>query len=186
MIRAFAGIALPDSVVRSLTAAQAGLPSGRPVAPENFHLTVAFLGEHPEPVIEDVHLALDGIRAPGFALTLSGTGLFGGQRPRVLYARVQPQPALNRLRKKVLQAARGTGLRLPRERYSPHVTLARFNAGLGGEEASEMRDFAARRMAFTAGPFEVGEFLLIRSTLGRNGPVYQELAAYPLGGGNGV
>ncbi len=186
MIRAFAGIALPDSVVRSLTAARAGLPSGRPVPPENFHLTVAFLGEHPEPVIEDVHLALDKIRAPGFELTLSGTGLFGGPRPRVLYARVQPEPALDRLREKVLQAARGAGLRLPRERYSPHVTLARFNLRLKGEDAIEMRDFAARRMGFDAGPFEVGEFLLMRSMLGRNGPVYQELAAYPLGGGNGV
>jgi 2'-5' RNA ligase len=185
MIRAFAAIALPGSVARALSAAQAGLPAGRPVAPENLHLTVAFLGEHPEPVIEDVHLALEGIRAPGFALTLSGTGLFGGERPRVFYARVQPEPALDRLREKVLQAARGAGLRLPRERYSPHVTLARFNSRLRGEEAIEMRDFAARRMGFTAGPFEVGEFLLIRSTLGRNGPVYQELAAYPLGRVNG-
>ena len=47
--------------------------------PENSHLTVAFLGEHPEPVIEDVHLALDKIRAPGFALTLSGV-LFAVER----------------------------------------------------------------------------------------------------------
>jgi 2'-5' RNA ligase len=186
MIRAFAAIALPDSIVRPLTAAQAGLPSGRAVAPQNLHLTVAFLGQHPEPVIEDVHLALDGIRAPGFALSLSGTGLFGGERPRVFYARVQPDPALDRLREKVLQAARGAGLRLPRERYSPHITLARFNARLGGEEATEMRDFAARRMDLAAGPFDVGEFLLIRSTLGRNGPVYQELAAYPLGRENGA
>jgi len=185
MIRAFVAIALPESVVRSLTAAQAGLPAGRPVAPENSHLTVAFLGEHPEPVIEDVHLALDEIHAPGFALTLSGTGLFGARRPRVLYARVQPEPALNRLRKKVLQAARGAGLRLARERYSPHVTLARFNSHLGAEEAQEIRDFAARRMGFTAGPFSVGEFQLFRSTLGRNGPIYQELAAYPLGRKNG-
>ena len=185
MIRAFAAIALPGFVASALTAAQAGLPSGRAVAPENFHLTVAFLGQHPEPVIEDVHLALDGIRAPGFALTLSGIGLFGGERPRVLYAEVRPEPALDRLREKVLQAARGAGLRLPRERYSPHVTLVRFNSRLRGEDAIEMRDFAARRMGFTAGPFEVGEFLLIRSTLGRHGPVYQELAAYPLGRVNG-
>ncbi len=185
MIRAFAAIALPGPVTSALTAAQAGLPAGRPVPPENFHLTVAFLGEHPEPVIEDVHLALDGIRAPGFELSLSGTGLFGGRRSRVLYAGVRPEPALDRLRKKVVQAARGAGLRLPRGRYTPHVTLARFNAGLQGDEAVEMRDFAARRMGLAAGPFEVGEFLLIRSTLGRNGPVYQELAAYPLGRENG-
>lgn len=183
MMRAFVGIALPDRVVSGLTAIQAGLPSGRPVPEENFHLTVAFLGEHPNTVIEDVHLALQGIRAPAFSLSMSGVGLFGGTRPRVLYAGVDPEPGLSRLREKVMQAARGAGLRLDRERYIPHVTLARFNSGLKGETAQEMRDFAARRMGFRAGPFEVGEFALFRSSLGRNGPTYEVLAAYPLTGG---
>lgn len=184
MMRVFVGIALPDDAVRTLVAAQAGLPvkppAGRPVAEENLHLTIAFLGEHPNTVVEDVHLALQEIRTPAFALTLSGAGLFGGDRPRVLYAGVNPDPALGRLREKVLQAARGAGLRLDRERYSPHVTLARFNSGLKGEAAQEMRDFAALRMGLRAGPFPVEEFILFRSTLGRNGPIYEELAGYPL------
>jgi 2'-5' RNA ligase len=183
MIRAFVGIALPDEIVRALAVAQAGLPAGRPVPPENFHLTVAFLGEYPKPVLEDVHLALDGLRNPTFELTLSGVGLFGGDRPRVLYAGIETQPLLSRLREKVLQAARGAGLRLDRERYSPHVTLARFNgAGLAPDDAHDVREFAARRMGFRAGPFEVREFVLFRSQLGRNGPAYDELAAYALGG----
>jgi 2'-5' RNA ligase len=180
VIRAFVGLALPGDVVRALTAAQAGLPCGRAVVPENLHVTLAFLGEHPEPLVEDVHLALESIRAPGFELTVAGAGLFGGERPRVLYAGIRPEPALNRLRKKVVQAARGAGLRMPRERYSPHVTLARMNGGVIGEEAQEIRDFTARRMDLAAGPFIVEEFLLYRSTLRREGPVYEELAAYPL------
>lgn len=183
MIRAFVAIPLPDEVVRDLTAAQAGLPAGRPVAPENLHITVAFLGEHPEPLIEDVHFALDGVRARAFELTLDGLGLFGGERPRSLHAEVRPEPMLSHLREKVLQAARGAGLRMDRARYSPHVTLARFNNGLKGEDAEKMRNFAVRRMAFKAGPFAVERFVLYRSTLGRNGPIYEELAAYPLSGG---
>ncbi|HUF86722.1 MAG TPA: RNA 2',3'-cyclic phosphodiesterase [Thermohalobaculum sp.] len=186
MIRAFVGIPLPGTVVSALGAAQAGLPAGRPVPPENFHLTVAFLGEHPEPLVEDVHLALDSIRAPRFALTLDGLGLFGGERPRVLHAEVRPEPMLAHLREKVLQAARGAGLRMDRARYNPHVTLARFRNGLKGEDAEKMRDFAVRRMAFKAGPFEVDEFVLYRSSLGRNGPVYHELAAYRLNGRDGA
>lgn len=183
MIRAFAAIGLPSEAVSQLTAAQAGLPSGRPVPPENFHVTIAFLGEHPEPLIEDVHLALERIRVPAFDLSLSGVGLFGSDKHRVLYAGVAPAPGLARLHEKVLQAARGTGINLARTRYNPHVTLARFNSGLRGEAAREMRDFAARRTGFRAGPFAVTEFSLLRSTLGRNGPVYDELAAYPLESG---
>ena len=182
MIRAFVAIPLPEDVTRALTTIQAGLPAGRPVPPENLHITVAFLGEHPEPLVEDVHLALDGIRAPAFELTLDGLGLFGGDRPRVLYAEVRPEPMLSHLRDKVLQAARGTGIRMDRTRYNPHVTLARFNNGLKGEEAEKMRHFAVRRMAFKAGPFVVDAFHLYRSSLGRKGPIYEELAAYPLNG----
>lgn len=185
MIRAFVAIPLPDEIVRALGAAQAGLPAGRAVAPENMHITVAFLGEHPEPLVEDVHYALDTIRAPAFELTLDGLGLFGGDRPRVLYADVRPEPMLTHLREKVLQAARGAGLRMDRERYNPHVTLARFHTGLKGEEAEKMRAFTVRRMAFRAGPFGVHEFHLYRSSLGRNGPIYEELAAYPLNGRSG-
>lgn len=182
MIRAFVGIRLPEDLVDSLVAAQAGLPAGRPVPEENFHVTVAFLGEHPNPVVEDVHFALEVIRVPPFQLGLSGVGFFGGDRPRVLYAAVMPDPTLIRLRGKVLQAARDAGLDLPRERYSPHVTLARFNSGLTAEEAGKMRDFSARRMGFRAGPVTIDEFVLFRSTLGRNGPSYDELAVYPLKG----
>ena len=180
MIRVFVGTPLPGPVIGALTAAQTGLPLGRAVQPENFHITVAFLGQHPEPVIEDIHLALEAIRIPAFNVTLKGVGLFGCDRPRVLYAQVEPEPALNHLRKKAMKVARACRLQLPRERYSPHVTLARFGRGLDDAQVQEIQDFAARRLDFTAGPIIVDGFRLYRSTLGRNGPVYDALANYPL------
>lgn len=182
MIRAFVGIRMPEEIEDALLGVQAGLPVGRAVEPENFHLTLAFLGEHPAPVIEDVHLALDAIRVPRFELSITGLGFFGGARPRVFFAEIGAEPTLKRLHDKVVQAARGAGIALERQRFSPHVTLARFRGGLVGEDAAEMREFAVRRMGFRAGPFPVEAFTLFRSHLGRNGPNYEVLAEYPLDG----
>lgn len=180
MIRAFVALPLPDQVCDTLEAAQAGLPAGRPVPPENLHLTLVFLGEHPEPVIEDVHLALEDLRAPGFDLTIDGIGVFGGAVPRLLYASVAPEPALAHLRRKVARAAREGGLTPEGGRFTPHVTLARFPKDLSGEDLQALQAFLGRRTALAAGPFAVEGFSLYRSHLGRNGPAYEELAHYPL------
>jgi RNA 2',3'-cyclic 3'-phosphodiesterase len=180
VIRAFVAIRLPEAAQARLIAAQAGLPAGRALPAENLHLTLAFLGEQPEPVVEDVHYALAAIRAPSFELTLAGMALLGGPRPRVLAAEAAPAPALVGLQRSVTQAARSAGLTLGREAFRPHVTLARFNSGLDVEDALRVRDFAARGAGFRAGPFPVASFVLIRSWLGRSGSIYEDLAEYPL------
>jgi 2'-5' RNA ligase len=181
MIRAFVGLPVPPDVAIMLHGAQAGLPSGRPVPPENFHVTLAFLGEQPGPVLEDVHFELDTIRAPAFEVAIRGTGLFGGAKPTALYAAVAPSPGLSHLRDKVLQAARGAGLGLPYERFVPHVTLARFGQGLKGDAAAEMQDFVAARLSLSAGPYEAEEFILYRSRLGKPGASYEPMMRYALG-----
>jgi RNA 2',3'-cyclic 3'-phosphodiesterase len=180
VIRAFVGIPLPGAAADALEAAQAGIPAGRVVPYDNFHVTIAFLGEQPRPVLEDVHHALDSVRVPGFPLRIEGLGMFGGARPRVLFAEVAPEPGLSQLRRKVLRAVHEAGIALSRERFHPHVTLARFGDGLRGEDALEMQAFVARRIAVRAGPFQLESFALYRSHLGRAGPTYEVLAEYPL------
>jgi len=182
VIRAFVGIPLPEEAADALEAAQAGIPAGRIVPYDNFHLTLAFLGEQPRPVLEDVHDALEAVRVPGFSLRVDGLGMFGGARPRVLFAELAVEPGLAQLHRKVLRAVREAGIELPRERFRPHVTLARFGDGLRGEDAAEMQAFVARRIGVRAGPFAVERFVLYRSHLGRAGPTYEALSEYPLAG----
>ena len=54
------------------------------------------------------------------------------RQPAVLWAGVAPQPGLGVLRDRVRGAVRRAGVDLPRERFRPHVTLARLrNARVG-------------------------------------------------------
>jgi 2'-5' RNA ligase len=182
VIRAFIGLPLPHKVADELEAVQAGIPAGRVVTHGNFHVTIAFLGEQPRPVLEDAHDVLDGVRVPAFTLRIEGLGMFGGARPRVLFAEVAPEPGLSQLRRKVLRALHEAGIERPREKFHPHVTLARFGEGLRGEDAAEMQAFVARRISVKAGPFAVERFVLYRSHLGRAGPIYEPMAEYPLDG----
>lgn len=180
MIRAFVALPLPPEIARRLAAAQAGLPVGRAVPQENLHLTLAFLGEHPEPIVEDVHHALSRIAAPAPSVRIEGAGLLGKPEPRVLYAGVAPDPALGHLRKKVWRAAEEAGLRLARERFLPHVTLARLPRQIAPEDRIRLEGFTAGLMGLAAGPEAPAAFHLYESRLGSEGPSYTALADYPL------
>ncbi|WP_424933062.1 RNA 2',3'-cyclic phosphodiesterase [Amaricoccus macauensis] len=180
MIRCFVAISIPKTVAPQILAAQAGLPAGRPVPAENLHLTLAFLGEHPEPVVEDVHHALSEIRSPCMDVQLEGLDAFGNGRVRLVCIRAVLSENLARLNASVKQAARLAGLNLPREKYVPHVTIARCGSkGASGEDALKLRDFAARKAGFRAS-FRAESFVLVRSYLGQSGPSYEDLAEYPL------
>ncbi|MBP7001739.1 RNA 2',3'-cyclic phosphodiesterase [Amaricoccus sp.] len=180
MIRAFVSIAPPEEAVAALVAAQAGMPAGRLVEAESLHLTLAFLGERPETEIEDVHYALSAIRSTVLRIRFAGLGLFEQGRSRVVVAEATPDEALTRLRDKVTQAARRAGVPLDRERWRPHVTLARLHGAPTPEELERLRAFVARGARFAAGPFQVSAFELTRSRLGRAGAAYETMAVYPL------
>ena len=177
MIRLFAALPIPADVADRLAGLQKGL-EGRLVPPENFHVTLAFYGEVHETTAEDIDAALAEIDAPGCDLWLDGVDAFGGAKPHALYAAVRPDPALDRLQAKTEQAARRAGVEMPSRRYTPHVTLTRLSKGELGPEAVARR--LSARAAFLAGPIPVRRFALYESHLGRKGPIYTELADYPL------
>ncbi len=178
MIRTFVGIPVPPDITRTLTGVQVGLEHGRLVPPENFHVTLGFLGEHPMPLIEDVHTLLDGIHMDGIELKVEGLGVFGGEKPRLLFAEIVPNKALSTLRKRVRTAAREAGIELEHSRYHPHITLARFGSGLIGGDVLDLQQFLSARMARAKGEFTAGGFNLYESRLGSEAPHYSVLAEY--------
>jgi RNA 2',3'-cyclic 3'-phosphodiesterase len=180
MIRAFVALPLPQTVRSALAVTQFLLPLPRPVPPGNMHVTLAFLGNLAEPHLVEVDAALERLKAAPLTLAIAGLGVFGGDRPRNVHARLAPSPALDHLQARIVQAIRRAGVTLEGKRFVPHVTLGRLAAGQVG--APELARAMGEIGAVTSPPFTVGAFALYRSLLRADGPVYDVLAEYPLTG----
>ncbi|MFM2391032.1 MAG: 2,3-cyclic phosphodiesterase [Pseudomonadota bacterium] len=180
MTRAFVALGLPDDVRSALAVQQFLLPLPRRVPPEDFHLTLCFLGERvPDAVLEAVHDGLMALRLSAVELALAGIGHFGGAKPRAVYAGVQPSDALNHLQAKITTFARRAGCDIPHDRFVPHVTLGRFTR-VPAEDMPRLERAIVAGAAFRAGPFRVDEVGLYATTLG-DPPRYDLLATYALG-----
>jgi len=179
-IRAFVAIDMPDDAREALEQLQDDLPVGRLMDPETFHLTLAFLGDQPNEVMEAVHQGLSDLKVEPIDLCLRGVDVFGSKAPKLLYAGADATPSLVGLRDKVRRAVVHAGVELPRERFRPHVTLARFRGRPRGDELEKLRGFLAFHAGFTLPPFQVRQFTLYRSHLHGDGAVHEVLAEYPL------
>jgi len=178
MIRAFLAFPLPEPLAHRLSVVQYRLPLPRPVPMEDFHLTLVFLDSQPEPVLEDLHYALEALSLPAPSLRLAGLGSFGGTEPETLHALVAPEPRLLALQAKLAQAARGVGIEVRARKFVPHVTLGRFRRGEARPE--ELAKAMGAAEPVTSDPWVPDELVLYRSILRPEGAVYDILAAYPL------
>lgn len=179
MIRSFVALDLPDSLRSALAVQQFLLPLPQKVPTPNLHLTLVFLGEQPDAVLEAAHDAFAALRLPAFELELSGLGLFGGDRPSSAHAGALASEPLMRLQRKIATAARRAGVELPARRFVPHVTLGRFRPP-PPDERLRLERAVAMQGGFRAGPVVVEDFVLYRSTPARGGSRHDELARYPL------
>lgn len=180
-MRVFVALDLPEALLRPLTRLQAGLEVGRAVPEENLHLTLAFLGDVPEGTARAVAEGLDGLRLAPVALALRGLEIFGGRRPAVLAVGANGA-GLDVLHAKVMRVAREAGVGLPRERFRPHVTIARFPRELGAREEKRLGEFLALNGAFAQAAEPVLAVTLYRSHLTHDGAHYEPLASFPLSG----
>ena len=177
MIRAFLALPLPDALTDRLVPVQAALRLPRPVPAQDFHVTLAFMGDTREDLLDEVHDALQSLRLPAPLLAIDGLGTFGGGRAEGVHAVIRPDPVLDRVQAKVAQALRGVGLVLDRRRFAPHVTLGRGRI----DDPAAMARTLAGLGAVAFGPESARVMTLYRSRLRPEGPLYDALADYPLG-----
>ena len=175
-MRTFLALPIPDHVRAHLGVQQFLLPLPNTVPSETFHITLVYLGEVPDTVLEGVHDRMLALRMPSFDLHLHGLGHFGHAKPHTVYAAVMPSDPLVRLQAKIATIARAAGAVVPAARYVPHVTLGRFRTP-PPEDCMRIERSIAQSGAFRTEPFGVDEVMLYQSF---PGPRYDMLASYPL------
>lgn len=176
MIRLFVGLEIPERVRALLGASQTGVPGARWTKPEQFHLTLRFIGEVDGATANDVDDALSVIHTEPFTLELAGVSEFGGKKPRALWVGTRANDALTRLQRKIETALQRIGLEAETRKFTPHVSLARLKETPRGR----VMDFLTDHALFASGPFEVKQFVLFSSRLGSNGSIYRPERVYAL------
>jgi len=176
-MRLFVGIDLPWTLRQRLSLLVGGLPSARWVAPENYHITLRFIGEVPPHRAEEVDHALAGLRARGFTLSLSGVGTFAkAGRVTSLWVGAERHPSLDHLQSKIETALQRVGLEPERRRFAPHVTLARVDA----IPESKLAAWVQANNLFRSDPIPVEHFTLFSSRLGKEQAAYTAEVEYDL------
>jgi len=167
-MRLFVGLDFPWETKQLLGSLAGGIPGARWVPPENFHLTLRFIGEVPAHRAEDIDLALTTLRARAFPLVLTGMGTFAkGGQANALWIGAERNPSLEALRNKVETALQRSGCEPERRRFTPHVTLARLRDAAEGKLVA----YVQSHNLFRTEPMQVQHFVLFSSQLGKEASV---------------
>ena len=181
VLRLFVAAGVSDDAKRSVAAAIEQwidtFPDARWVPPENWHITLKFLGATDRglvPWIEGTINAIASAHAP-IASHLANLGAFPtARRASVLWAGVDdPEDRLAALVIE-LEAALANEFRVEVRRFHPHLTVARSERPLSLPDR-----FVETRCA--SGPFDIDQLILYRSYLQRPHPRYEALRVFPLG-----
>ena len=178
MPRLFTGLEIPSDVGLALSQYRGGLPGARWVEPENYHITLRFIGDIDDAMARDVFGVLgEGRRRGPVPVTLDRLASFGGGRPRAVFARAEPTPELMEVQAEHERLMRRVGLAPEKRKFTPHVTLARMRDASPADVAHWIATHGHfRRLAFTA-----PRHVLYSARESTGGGPYVVEAAYPLG-----
>ncbi len=176
MPRLFTGIELPPDVGSALSTLRGGLPGARWIDPENYHITLRFIGDVDDKTAQEVASLLDQVRRRGFELRLEGVGSFGGRKPRAVVASVPAVSPLIELQAEHERMMQRIGLEPEGRKFTPHVTLARLRDASSHQVAS----YLSERAPFRSPAFKVDRFVLFSSRASSGGGPYLVEEAYPL------
>ena len=176
MPRLFTGLEIPAALRQALSLLRGGLPGARWIDSENYHITLRFIGDVDDDIVQEIAWLLGKVRRKNFELRLDGVQSFGGRKPRAVVATAAPARPLMELQAEHERLMQRVGFEPEGRKYTPHVTLAR----LRDSSSFEVAEYLSARAMFRSPPFAVSRFVLFSSRASVGGGPYVIEAAYPL------
>lgn len=150
--------------------------------PQQYHLTLAFLGSTPAEHVADIAAAMElaAAEVQPFDFELSHFGGFPDlQHPRVLWVGIdEPTGELVRLQKRLADELTGIGFVMEDRVFRPHITVGRVK---DLDRRADYDKLFAPLLDFCAPAQYADRMLLISSMLGSDGPAYETVATVGLG-----
>jgi 2'-5' RNA ligase len=175
--RLFTGLEIPPPVGLALSLKRGALDGARWIEPEDYHLTLRFIGDVDNLVAGEVVEGLERLAdSEAFEVRLTHLGVFGGDKPRALYAGAEANPLLLRLQAAQERVLQRMGLEPEGRKYTPHVTLAR----LRGTTAADAAGYIAASARFEPLVFPAARFVLFSARSAVGGGPYVVEQVYPL------
>ncbi|HTW32936.1 MAG TPA: RNA 2',3'-cyclic phosphodiesterase [Candidatus Sulfotelmatobacter sp.] len=182
--------AIRGRISRFVEGVQGFAPEARWMKPESLHVTLKFIGEQPEALVDRIKTALQDISPGAIELHFRGSGFFPtANSARVFWIGIDADSSLPQLASMIDEKM--ASLDIPKEdrAFSPHLTLAR-GGGSGaprrhtGDRPNRTFQHLQEKLAALPPPefgtMSAREFFLYRSQLSPKGSTYTKLAQFAL------
>ena len=179
IMRLFVAVEIDEGLKDKLVEIQAKLfePAVKLVERQNLHVTLKFIGEVPDERVAEIREALQGVKTLPFEVEIGGLGTFPPDSDRINVVWVDCKGPLAELAAKVEEALKPLGFARDERGFSSHLTLARVK-----QKPERLAGVVKELASALVGKQLVNCFVLKRSTLTPQGPIYEDIEVYKLGG----
>jgi len=166
-MRLFIAIEIPEHISLELRKIQESIKQEGIKLVKDFHLTLKFLGEIEEKDVEKIKSDLQKIQFEPFEATLNGAGVFPNMHHiNTIWIGLEPEIKFEEIAKQIDP---------DEKRFKAHITLGRVKFMKNKQAFIEKFN----KIEVPKISFKVDKIKLIKSTLTREGPVYEVLAEFP-------
>lgn len=181
MVRLFVAIDLPDDIRDQFRDAQNTLRSCRArltlVDQESMHITLKFIGEVSGSSLTSITDILQTIDVSPFSMEVGLIGTNSQRAPRVVWAEVNDSGQCRNLAENIDTALSSLGCDPEKRKFRAHITIARVR-----QFHQSLFDALAEISTSCSGTIPVKEFILKKSELTPDGPIYTDILRVPLQG----